>query len=95
MKEAISLLKQHYPYRLQSIFVVNSGIVFTIIWKLLEPFVPDRVLRKMTITTGKKDMQQSLIAAVGIENLETAYGGLKNDEVDIDAYLKSHYWAKK
>ena len=93
MKEAISLLKRHYPYRLHAIYVVNSGIVFTTIWKLLKPFVPGRVLRKMTFTTSKLDMQQTLTQQIGKENVEISYGGEKSDTIDLDAYMNSHYWA--
>ena len=91
MKEAITLLKRHYPYRLHAIYVVNSGIVFTTIWKLLKPFVPGRVLRKMTITTSKLDMQRTLLTQIGKENIEVAYGGEKSDQIDLDEYIFIFY----
>ena len=42
LKDAISLLKKHYPYRLGGIFIVNAPGLFSWIWNLVKPFMPAR-----------------------------------------------------
>ena len=86
LKMAVGLLKRHYPYRLHTLFIVNSGIVFTTVWKLLKPVVPQRAQAKIKILTAP-EIQHVLVPLVGKNNLEMDYGGTLPVGTDIKTYF--------
>lgn len=88
MKDAIGLLKRHYPYRMYKLYIVNSGLFFTTIWRVLRPFVPLTAQRKISILTAA-EMATVMAEDMGKDYLEMEYGGTQHNGIeDLDAYLK-------
>lgn len=97
IKEGLGLLKRNYPYRLSNIFVVNAGSAFLFIWNIIKPLIPHRALKK-TMVLEKKEMNEILDQNIGLESLESAYGGQVTEESvtkDINKYFSSGFWDKK
>lgn len=97
IKEGLGLLKRNYPYRLSNIFVVNAGTAFMFIWNIIKPLIPQRALKK-TMVLEKKEMKQVLDDNIGLDSLETAYGGPLEEAAvtkDVKKYLSSGFWDKK
>jgi CRAL/TRIO domain len=49
IKIAISILQNHYPERLGTIFVINAPFVFTAAWRLIQPLLDERTRSKIEI----------------------------------------------
>ena len=94
LKDAITLLKKNYPYRLGGIFIVNAPALFHWIWNILKPFMPPRALQK-TFVLGPADMAKMLDDKLGLENVEESYGGQQKEMTDVAAYLQAGYWKMK
>lgn len=101
LKDAISLLKKHYPYRLGGIFIVNAPGLFNWIWNLLRPFMPARALGK-TFVLDKKDKKanpvQVMDEKLGLANIEESYGGVLTEGMsigDVDAFIARGYWEQE
>ena len=93
IKESIGLLKKHYPYRLGGVFIINGGATFNFIWNLVKPIMPKKALLK-TFVLNKKEEYQILDEKIGMENIESAYGGKITGKynVDVDKYFREGYW---
>lgn len=74
IKNGISLLKLHYPYRLRAVYIFNAGMAFSLLWNIVKPLLSQKVIGK-TFVLGKKEVNARLIAELGRETLESEYGG--------------------
>jgi hypothetical protein len=91
IQTALNLLKYNYPYRLNSLIIINGGSIFTTFWSLIKPIMPARALAK-THVLSKSEMPEALYARVGKEYLEKEYGGNRDPISDIKAYVEQGYW---
>ena len=91
VKEALHLLKYNYPYRLHSIIVLNSGVIFTTLWTLAKPLLPLRAIKK-TLVLSTKEAEKVLISMIGKDRLEKSYGGEVDEISDMNDYISSGYW---
>lgn len=91
IKKALDYLKLHYPYRLNSLIILNGGMVFNTLWTVVKPLMPPLALAK-TIVLGKKEAQPNLIERVGREHLEQRYGGEIPPITDFKKYVDEGYW---
>jgi hypothetical protein len=64
IKEAINVLKQHYPYRLGGVYIINGSPAFSFFWNMIKPLVPRKVLVK-TFVVGKKDASRTIVEKLG------------------------------
>ena len=74
IKEAVVLLRRHYPYRLGGVFIVNAGSAFNFLWNLVTPLLSKKAIGK-TFVLGKHEMVGILDEKIGKEHIEVAYGG--------------------
>lgn len=74
IKDAVTLLKKHYPYRLGGVFIINGSSTFTLLWNMIRPIMPRKVLGK-TFVINKKDISKVMCDKLGMKNIEEAYGG--------------------
>mmetsp|Transcript_21112 Transcript_21112/g.20452 ORF Transcript_21112/g.20452 Transcript_21112/m.20452 type:complete len:382 (+) Transcript_21112:106-1251(+) len=94
IKDAVTLLKKHYPYRLGSVFIINGSSTFTLLWNMIRPIMPRKVLGK-TFVINKKDIAKVMCDKLGKENIEEAYGGIiKEDHSDTAKYFAQGYWGR-
>jgi CRAL/TRIO domain len=92
IKEAVNLLKKHYPYRLGGVFILNGSSTFTLLWNMIKPIMPRKALGK-TFVISKKNVNRVMCEKLGKERIEESYGGLvKEDLTDIPRYLATGYW---
>lgn len=102
LKQAIHLLKSHYPYRLSAVYVVNAGGAFNLLYNMLKPILPKKALTK-TYVLKPEDSNAFLVDTIGADHLEERYGGkLKeyfhqdNSTVaDVLDYYSTGYWNAK
>jgi len=93
IKTAIGLMKKHYPYRLHMLWVVNTGIVFQSVWRILKPVIPIRALKKIRIVLPQE--MPELIDTIGVNYLEESYGGnVKAKTIIYEKYMADYYWKK-
>jgi CRAL/TRIO domain len=93
LREAIGLLKRHYPYRLGGLFLVNAPGAFTFVWNLLKPFMPSRALSKTFFPTNHKELVRIMDEKLGRNFVEDSYGGLVEEDLsDVNAYIENGYW---
>lgn len=94
LKEAITLMRMHYPYRLAGIYILNTSGAFNFVWNLLTPFLPRKALQK-TVMIPQQEVKQLLPLLIGVNSLEESYGGKQKDAyADVDAYFARGYWNK-
>lgn len=89
LKELMANLKMHFPYRLQAVYIVNTSMAFSMLWKIFKPILPKRAIDKTHILS-KRETEKALEEKVGLENVEVGYGGQKPSGyaiTDIAAYL--------
>ena len=93
IKESIGLLKKHYPYRLGGVFIINGGATFNFIWNLVKPIMPKKALLK-TFVLNKKEEYRILDEKIGMDNIESDYGGKIKGKynIDVDNYFREGYW---
>ena len=83
MRQAISLLGKHYPYRVAGIYLLNSSGPFQMLWGMIKPLVSKRVLEKTAVLgaigvdgSGKKSKASDLLdERLSLSYLEESYGG--------------------
>lgn len=93
LKELMGHLKMHFPYRLQAVYIVNTSLAFSMLWKIFKPILPKRAIDKTHILS-KRETEKALEAKVGLENVEVGYGGQKPAGyaiADMEAYLDPAY----
>ena len=94
IKEAVTLLKRHYPYRLGGVFIINGSAAFTLLWSIIKPIMPRKTLSK-TFVINKKHIKKTMCDKLGKEFVEVAYGGdVKEDHDDVMKYFMNGYWGK-
>lgn len=91
IKTALGLLKHNYPYRLNSLIILNAGMLFTTLWSLIKPLMPARALAKSHVL-NKKEAGTVLRERVGREQLEQQYGGEAAPITDFKKYIEEGYW---
>lgn len=90
--QSLTLLKSHYPYRLNGVYLLNAGTAFSVLWRLLKPVIPSRVLEK-TFLPSPQEQLKVLDEHIGLEHVEKRYGGLmEGDEGLLPGYLDGGYW---
>lgn len=75
IKQTLATLKQHYPHRVHTIYLVNASGAFLWLWRMLKPVLPKKVLAK-TIVVATQDVARVLGDELGVKQVETDYGGL-------------------
>jgi len=66
---------QHYPERAGFVFVINVPFFFSMIWKIVQPWVDEVTLKKISIIRGKQEIFDALLEKISIENIPPEYGG--------------------
>ena len=66
---------QHYPERAGFVFVINVPFFFSVIWKVVQPWVDEVTLKKISIIRGKQEVFDALREKIPIENIPPQYGG--------------------
>lgn len=103
MKSTIQVLNDHYPSRLFRCFILDAPWVFSILWKMISPFIDPISYAKFNfLDSDKKKRRKVLSEFVDPAILETSYGGDKEPPTTFDAkffenqrqLLKNHKEAK-
>ena len=92
IKEAVTLLKRHYPYRLGGVFIINGSSTFTLLWNMIKPIMPRKTLLK-TFVINKRNIARTMGEKLGRDHIEECYGGvMKEDHDDVTKYFSQGYW---
>lgn len=74
VKQVMTVLKLHYPYRVYANYLVNAGAAFLMLWNTVRPLLPEKV-RDKTFVLSTNNMARVLQRKIGKTNLETEFGG--------------------
>eukprot|EP00980_Cylindrotheca_fusiformis_P030125 scaffold24419_cov196-Cylindrotheca_fusiformis.AAC.2 len=66
---------EHYPDRAGVIIIVNAPRWFRLIWKVIQPIVPETTLHKIFILGRNEDVLNRLTKHIPIEHIPQIYGG--------------------
>ena len=92
IKEAVTLLKRHYPYRLGGVYIINGSSAFTLLWTLIKPIMPRKTLLK-TFVINKKNIVKFMSEKLGKDFIEESYGGtVKENHENEGRYFAEGYW---
>lgn len=79
----------NYPETCHAIYIVNGGVAFGAIWRIVAPFVDKGTRDKVHVVGSGKYMQQHLFSGIGREMTPTFLGG----DLDFDSTAR-HWWDK-
>ena len=89
LKELMANLKKHFPYRLQAVYIVNTSMAFSMLWRIFKPILPKRAIDKTHIL-NKRETVKVMKEKIGLDHVEEDYGGTKPRGFalrDMEAYL--------
>ena len=89
IRAGISLLQLHYPYRLHSIYFVNAGNIFSLVWKSIKPLLSKRTTSKVSVLKANQ-VADTLQKLVGADNLEKEFGGMVEEIIEPVAYFSEY-----
>lgn len=79
-KKVLDLLKlvsgfsqNHYPETLGNLYIINSGMMFKVVWTAVKPFLDEKTKKKI-VTLGS-DFKKKLLEVIDEENLPAVIGG--------------------
>jgi hypothetical protein len=84
---AVELIKYAYPNRLDSLYVVNAGYIFSTIWKLIHPTLSETSIGKIYFISSIEEARRILPVELGKEGLEVEYGGDL-----VETFRSAHYF---
>jgi len=67
------LLKHHYPYRVGKIYLVHTSGWFSLLWKMIRPVVPKKVLQRVKVLPNTQEIATVFATELGVENVEAGY----------------------
>merc|ERR1711957_193416 len=89
-KKLLKMLQDHYPDRLGVIVILNMASAAQMFFKILAPFVPEVVRRKIHILPNKKEEQYEVLKGVIDEKyIPIQYGGTDDFKFDSKTYYDS------
>ena len=74
-QEMINVMQQYYPERLGAFYVCNAGWLFSVIWKVVKPWLDKRTAQKIFVNPSRDDLLRLLPA----EHLPRSFGGDADD----------------
>lgn len=72
-KAISSLCQDYYPETLAAVYIVNSGMMFKIVWTAVKPFLDEKTKKK--IFTFGSDYKKKLLELIDERNLPKSLGG--------------------
>ena len=80
LQQIILILQQHYPYRVDEMYLINTGLAVTMLWKMIQSIIPATVLSKVTMIANPIKERSPLkvnllVQRLGAAAVEKAYGG--------------------
>jgi hypothetical protein len=71
---AFDIVQNHYPLRLDKIFMINVPLIFNGVWKVVKPFIDEDTRNRVTFV-DKNKIVETLTNEIDIEYLPKEYGG--------------------
>ena len=90
--DAVELIKYSYPNRLDSLYIINSGLLFKTVWQVIKPTLSKTSMEKVIFISSLEEAQITLPKELGHENIETTYGGEIAENFSASVYFNS--WVK-
>jgi len=86
-RKLLKMLQDHYPDRLGVIVILNMASTAQMVYKIVAPFIPDVVRRKIHIIPNKKEEQYGMLKKLIDEKyIPIKYGGTDDFKFDSNAY---------
>ncbi|KAL3693234.1 hypothetical protein R1sor_006885 [Riccia sorocarpa] len=68
------LLQNHYPGRIDKVYMVNVPLIFNGLWKVVSKLLDENTKRKIIFVDNKK-LTETLLEEIDIDHLPKEYGG--------------------
>jgi len=76
VKIVSSFSQNHYPETLGALYIINSGMMFKVVWTAVKPFLDEKTKKKI-VTLGS-DYKKKLLEVIDEDNLPSILGGKCN-----------------
>jgi hypothetical protein len=73
VKIASDIAQDYYPEMLGTMYLINTGFLFSAVWTLVKGFIDEKTRKKINVE--KSSFQKKLLEHVEAENLPTFLGG--------------------
>lgn len=74
IKEIVNVLRDHYPYRIHKVYIVNVGYAFLLLWSLVQALISSYTLEKIHLLSPD-NYKNVLSEELGSQYLEIDFGG--------------------
>ena len=64
IRKVISILKSHYPYSIERLYLINTSQAFQLFFDFLKPFLSSKMMSKIAVVANRKELN-SLIGLDG------------------------------
>ena len=91
LKKVNEILSHQYPERLKAVYMINPPVIFSVVWKMIRPFIDPVTRQKYHICNGEKELKQLTSRVRDLDRWEHAFGGKRNPMVrpfDAQEYLQ-------
>jgi len=75
VKVIVSVLQNHYPERLGSVFAVNAPFIFSAAWRMIQPLLDERTRSKIDVLGSSQADMARMLAHIAPHVLERGLGG--------------------
>ena len=75
IKVIVSILQNHYPERLGTVYVINAPFIFSAAWRMIQPLLDERTRSKIEILGSSPADYARIQTDVDVSVLEQDYGG--------------------
>lgn len=90
VKNLVFTLRDHWPERLEYVFIVDAPLIFRGFWTLIKPFIDPVTKKKVQFVTGEEQKREVLGQVIDEEEAEPYMlpGGRKVGLLDMERYLR-------
>lgn len=74
VKASFDIMGRHYPGRVGKILLVHGGSMIQMLWRVLEPIIPDRTRQKVSIVPERHE-EEMMAQHIDPSQLETRFKG--------------------
>ena len=90
-KAFLTTLRSHYAGQIHRIYLTDTPISFSILWKIFSPFVGTNTRDKINFVNGERNRKKELTKVYDLDQVPAwlVSGGKNNRPLDVDEYLHS------
>ena len=75
VKQLASIDQNHYPERMGRVYIINTGAMFSLVWRGITPWLDRNTASKFRILSSEKEWKPVFEQEIGLDQLPPLYGG--------------------